>query len=124
MDAEAFERPDDFVDVPAEINVLSRRVIGMAIEIHKSVGPGLPEEAYELAMKLDLKAAGIPYSRQHCVTVHYRGVAIARVRMDFLIDNRLVVELKSVDCVTINSSQPNEPLHRNSCFAARPYNQF
>jgi len=95
---------EDLADVPPRVLELSRRVIGLAIAIHRELGPGLPEEAYELAMCIELKDAGIRFSQQHLVQVPYKGVIVARVRLDLLIEDCLIVETKSVEAIT--------PIHR------------
>jgi GxxExxY protein len=93
-------------NVPAgeEHNALTERVIGAAIEVHRLVGPGLTEDMYEeaLAHEFDLKM--IHYQRQVHVPVTYKGKAIGHTRLDFLVEGRLIVELKA--CEALN------PIHR------------
>ena len=88
------------VQPPEETNVLSRQVIGICIEIHRELGPGLPEEAYELALMMEFDARGIRYERQHRIEVRYKGRVVARVRLDFLIESTLVLEVKSCEALT------------------------
>ena len=87
-------------DVPGYVNELSHRVIGICIGIHRELGAGLPEEAYEKALAIDLAAAGIRFEQQYRVEVSYKGVCVARVRLDFLIESALVLEAKSVESLT------------------------
>ena len=87
-------------DVPEEINELAHRVIGICIAIHRELGPGLPEEAYEKALAMDFEAAGIRFERQYPLQVLYKGVCVARVRLDFLVESKLVLEIKSCECFT------------------------
>jgi GxxExxY protein len=90
----------DLVQPPEETNILAREVIGICIEIHRELGPGLPEEAYELALMMEFDARGIRYQRQHRIEVQYKGRVVARVRLDFLIESRLVLEVKSCEALT------------------------
>ncbi|GAB4567546.1 MAG: GxxExxY protein [Geothermobacteraceae bacterium] len=77
---------------------LSRRVIGCALEVHKHLGPGLLESSYEQCLVYELNRAGIPVERQVELPILYKGVPIdGHYRIDLLIDNRLIVELKAVD---------------------------
>ena len=77
-------------------NELSEQVIGAAIEVHRSLGPGFLESFYEEALCLELNFLGIPYERQKAVEITYRNHKIGEHRLDLLIDERLVVELKAV----------------------------
>jgi GxxExxY protein len=85
--------------VDTELNRLSRMVIGAAIAVHRELGPGLPEEVYERALEVEFQHQGVRYSRQHSYSLMYRGVAVGSGRMDFLVEGRLVVELKTVEAI-------------------------
>ena len=77
---------------------LSKRVIGCAIEVHRNLGPGLLESTYEQCLAHELKCAEIPFMLQHSLPVKYKGVKLdCGYRVDLLIDNKVIVELKSVD---------------------------
>jgi GxxExxY protein len=89
-----------FVQPPEEMNQLAHRVIGIAIAIHRELGPGLPEEAYKRALAIEFDAQGIACSREHPLDVRYKGVVVAQVRLDFLIESKLVLEVKSVEALT------------------------
>ena len=75
----------------------TEKIIGCAIRVHKKLGPGLLEAVYESAMKIELDRAGIVSEAQKELPVLYDGVEIGRYRMDLVINNRVVVELKSVE---------------------------
>ena len=82
------------------INQLSEKVIGLCIEIHRNLGPGLLESAYEECLCYELSKAGIPFERQKPVTVKYKEVNLdCGFRIDVLVDQQLIVELKSVEKV-------------------------
>ena len=77
---------------------LSRRVIGAAIEVHRHLGPGLLESAYEACLSQELIAAGLRVERQKPLPVFYKGLLLdVGYRLDLVIDSALIVELKSVD---------------------------
>lgn len=79
------------------LNELSQRVIGLCIEIHRTLGPGLLESAYEAALAYELSVAGIPFQSQVDLPLEYKGVKLdCGYRLDFLIANELIVELKAV----------------------------
>jgi GxxExxY protein len=75
---------------------LSRKIIGAAIEVHSSLGPGFLESIYEEAMKLELNEYGLPFQCQKEISVEYLGVPIGQHRLDLLVDNQIIVELKAV----------------------------
>jgi GxxExxY protein len=77
-------------------NELSEQVIGAAIEVHRSLGPGFLESFYEEALCLELNFLGIAYERQKAVEITYRNHKVGEHRLDLLIDEQLVVELKAV----------------------------
>jgi len=77
---------------------LSNQVIGCAIEVHKTLGPGLLESTYEQCLAYELNMAGLAFVRQKPLPVDYKGVVMeCGYRLDFIIENRLIVELKSVE---------------------------
>jgi GxxExxY protein len=78
------------------VNQLSRAVIGAAIEVHRALGPGFLESVYEEALCVELELRRIPYTRQHPIAVSYKGIAVGEGRLDLLIGDQLVVELKAV----------------------------
>jgi len=81
-----------------EFDELSNRVIGCALEVHRELGPGLLESTYEQCLAHELSQCNIPFKLQHPVPVEYKGIKLdCGYRIDLFVDNRLVVELKSVD---------------------------
>jgi GxxExxY protein len=89
-----------------ELNDLTRRVIGAGIEVHRHQGPGLTEPLYETAFKLELNLRGIPFESQVWITVSYKDHPLGKRRIDLIIDDRLIVELKSVERLApIHSAQ-------------------
>ena len=81
-----------------EINKLTGEVIGAAIEVHKSLGPGLLESAYEECLCRELDLRKIAYERQKALAVEYKGVRLdCGYRLDVVVDKRLILELKACD---------------------------
>ena len=80
------------------IDELTHVVIGHAIEVHKALGPGLLESAYEQCMAYELSKAGVPFKMEHALPIAYKEVLLdCGYRLDFLVDDRLVLELKCVE---------------------------
>ena len=88
---------DDLEDREAPMNRLASAVIGAAIEVHRLLGPGHIESAYENALAIEFRLRGIPFGRQVVVDVFYKGENVGRDRLDFVIDRQLIVEVKAVD---------------------------
>ncbi len=81
-----------------KINDLTYKVIGYAIEVHKELGPGLLESVYEKCLTHLLQLNGHEVSRQQIVPVQFRGMQIdCDLRLDLLIDNLVIAELKTVE---------------------------
>lgn len=81
-----------------EINVLSQAVIGAAIEVHRTLGPGLLESIYEAALIHELGLRGIEAESQVILPVVYKQAKLGEgYRIDLLVEDRLVVEIKAVE---------------------------
>ena len=91
------EIPPGHVEPTPELDRLAHLTIGAAIEVHRQLGPGLPEQAYQRAMQFELKDRGVPHEAQKIVNVYYKARWVARAKLDLLVGGLLVVELKSAD---------------------------
>ena len=81
-----------------KINDVTQVVIGSAIEVHKALGPGLLESAYEECLCKELSLRQVPFEKQRPLPVEYKGLKLdCGYRLDLLVDNQVVVEIKSVD---------------------------
>jgi GxxExxY protein len=81
-----------------EFDELSGKIIGCAIEVHKNLGPGLLESAYERCLSYELNAAGLKNETQKELPIDYKGMRIdSGYRIDLIVENSIIVELKSVD---------------------------
>ncbi len=79
---------------------LTEQIIGAAIEVHKAIGPGLMESVYEECLCHELRLRGLAFERQMLVPVIYKGVSIdCKYRLDLLVQNIVVLELKTVERV-------------------------
>jgi GxxExxY protein len=77
---------------------LGERVIGLSIDVHRHLGPGLLESAYEECLCFELKQAGIGYQRQVALPIVYKDVRLdCGYRMDIVVRNELIIEIKAVD---------------------------
>lgn len=80
------------------INELSYKVIGCAYEVHRALGPGLLESTYESCLCYELGKQGIRYEKQKELPVSYKGITLDNgYRIDILVEDSLVIELKSVE---------------------------
>lgn len=75
---------------------LSRRVIGAAIAVHTALGPGFIESVYENALGVELTARGIRFEQQKVIAIRHREMVVGEHRLDMLVENVLLVELKAV----------------------------
>ena len=83
-----------------DINDLTGKVIGAAIEVHKLLGPGLLESTYERCLCHELDLRDIVYEQQKELPVEYKGIVLdCGYRLDLVIENRLIVELKACDSI-------------------------
>ncbi len=82
------------------INRLTQQIIGAAIEVHRTLGPGLLESAYEACLCHELGLRQIPYERQKVLPITYKGFGLDDgYRLDILVSNAVVVELKTVEAL-------------------------
>lgn len=82
------------------INQVSQAIIGAAIEVHRTLGPGLLESAYEQCLSQEFSLRQIPFERQKPLPVDYKGVALdCGYRLDFLVSGMVVVEVKAIEAL-------------------------
>ncbi len=93
-------------ELGAEVEQLAYGVIGAAIEVHRMLGPGFLESVYEGALCVELQLRRIPFICQAMVAVNYKGCMVGEGRLDLLVGNALIVELKAVEKLApIHSAQ-------------------
>ena len=93
-------RENQGVAVPSNVETIAKRVIGAAIEVHRVLGPGLLESHYQKALSHELTLRGVPHVREAEYDVLYKGEPIGKAFFDFLIEDRLIVELKAVETLS------------------------
>ena len=80
------------------VNQITQRAIGAAIEVHRVLGPGLLEEAYQKALERELQLQQIPFESQKQLGITYKGITLPQsYRIDLLVENLLVIEIKSIE---------------------------
>lgn len=83
-----------------QINLITEKIIGCAIKVHKELGPGLLESTYEVCLEYELIEQGLQVERQKALPVIYNSIKLdAGYRIDLLVENSVIVELKSVDAI-------------------------
>jgi len=83
-----------------DFDVLTRGIIGAAIDVHRELGPGLLESAYEACLAYELTTKGFSFERQKPLPVVYRGVAIdCAYRLDLVVSDAVIVEVKAVEAL-------------------------
>ena len=88
-------------------NFLTEKIIGCAIEVHKAIGPGLLESAYEECLCYELAQNGLTFERQVPLPVVYKGVKLdCGYKLDIIVENIVIIELKAVDrIIAIHEAQ-------------------
>lgn len=81
-------------------NELTRTIIGTAMEVHSNLGPGFLESVYEAAMAIELNLRNVPYERQKAIAVMYKGEKAKDFFCDFLVGEKVLVELKALKGIT------------------------
>jgi len=100
-----------------KLNKITKTIIGMAINIHRALGPGLLESAYEACMVYDLVKAGLKVDQQKPLPIVYRGVKLeCSYRLDLMIEKEVIVEIKSVEkLLPIHQAQLMSYLKLSDC---------
>lgn len=86
--------------LPPDLNALTSRIIGCAIEVHRHLGPGLREIMYERALELELRSTGLRVVRQAAFSVEYKGELLGDQCLDMLVEDTVIVENKATDRLT------------------------
>jgi GxxExxY protein len=89
--------------VPVELNRVTERIIGAAMAVHCELGPGFLESIYSTALCIELSARALPFEKEKAVEVVYRGVSIRGQRVDLVVGEQVLVEVKAVSAI--------EPIH-------------
>ena len=76
---------------------LTGQIIGLAIKVHKVLGSAYEEKIYQRALYLELQRSGLKFEREKEISINYGQIRIGKKKLDFIIDNKIIVELKKVD---------------------------
>lgn len=103
--------------MPGELVDLTGEIIGAAIAVHRELGPGLLESAYESCLAFEVAARGLKFERQKVLSLRYRGRTIGHgYRVDLLVEGLVIVEVKSVERLeAIHSAQLLAYLRLSGC---------
>ncbi|MEO7599540.1 MAG: GxxExxY protein [Opitutus sp.] len=101
----------------SETNLLTEQIIGAAIEVHRELGPGLLESAYQRALAHEFRLRGLIFAEQKLCSITYKDLLIEDAyRLDFLVGERVVVELKAIDeLLGVHDAQVLTYLRFTSC---------
>ncbi len=96
-------RKDEITEESTKINKqkhhfedLSKKIIGAAIKVHRELGPGFLESIYEEALKVEFSEQGLHFHSQKEIKIEYLGVEVGTHRLDLIVENEIIVELKAV----------------------------
>ena len=82
--------------LPDETEAVVSEIIGCALTVHRTLGPGFLESIYTTALAMELSVNGIAFERERSISVSYRGIAIPGQRVDFIVADSVIVEVKAV----------------------------
>ena len=85
----------DFVKEEYPLSELTGKIIGCALEVHKILGNGFQEVIYQRALAIEMKQQGLSFSREHVMDIYYKDNHVGRRRVDFFVENQVMVELKA-----------------------------
>ena len=101
----------------AQLNKLTQQIIGAAIEVHRHLGPGLLESAYETCLAYELQELGLSFERQRALPLVYKEMRLDQgYRVDLLVERKAVVELKVVEQIApVHEAQVLSYLRFSGC---------
>ena len=99
LTAKAPRTPRNIEEPSPEVDAIAHAVIGAALEVHRIFGPGYLESVYEESLAIEFKPQNISFEQQKPLGLNYKGHSVGEHRLDFLVGQKLVVELKAVDSI-------------------------
>ena len=88
---------DDEMSVDPALNQVTNAILGACIQVHRTLGPGFPEQVYCKSLEIEFRLRGINFQRECPIEVMYRGELVGTGRMDFLIEGQVILEVKAVE---------------------------
>ena len=90
----------EYTESTKEINEITKGILDCAFKVHSALGPGLLESAYEACLEYEMKEAGLYVERQKPLPLLYREIKLdAGYRLDFLIESKVIIEVKSIEAI-------------------------
>ena len=114
MNHEAHQAHEDFTKI---IEAAARTLVDAGLKVHRALGPGLLESAYEHCLAHELRARGVEFQRQVILPIVYDGMTLdAGYRLDLMVENSIIVEVKSVDALSrVHEAQILTYLRLSAC---------
>ena len=84
-----------------EVNNITHKIIGCAMQVHKTLGCGFQEVIYQRALAIEIKMAGLSFEREKEMSIFYRDELIGNRRVDFFVEECVMLELKAVETITL-----------------------
>jgi GxxExxY protein len=101
-----------YAPLPEPIELAGKQTLDAAFQVHQQLGPGFLEKFYEEALCIELAAREVPFVRQKPIEIYYRGHLLGRQRLDIVVDEKVVVEVKAVDTlIPVHEAQLISYLH-------------
>ena len=88
---------DEEMEPNPDLNRITNDILGAAIEVHRTLGPGFAEAVYCKALEVEFAARGTRFRPQSSFDVTYKGVVVGQGKMDFLVDEKVILEIKAVE---------------------------
>jgi len=86
--------------VPAELDALAERIIGLCLKVHTALGPGMSENVYVRACQVEFEANGVSFDSEKSVPIRYQNKLICTQRIDLLVEEELILEVKAVERIS------------------------
>jgi GxxExxY protein len=90
---------DEEMEPDPELNEWTNKILACGFDVHSEIGPGFAESIYQNALEHELNLRGIPFQRQVKVVVNYKGVVVGEGRIDLIVNDRVIVEIKCVESI-------------------------
>jgi len=94
--ADSASIPETYRPLPPRTELVVREIIGAAIAVHRALGPGFLEPVYERALAIDLRLRNLNFEQQKSILIQYRGEIVYRHKIDLMVENSVIVEVKAV----------------------------
>ncbi len=97
LNVQDFQDYKDCYTASMKFEELTHKIIGCVMTVHHELGTGYPERIYQRALALEFESRGIQFLQEHSMDISYKGTRIGQRRVDFLVEDTIMLELKAVD---------------------------